>query len=46
LLGDLLDQALRPSVGAMYPWLVLAVFPLCSAFAMVIICRPMRRPRA
>ncbi|QIK15247.1 MFS transporter [Leclercia sp. 29361] len=46
LLGDLLDQALRPSVAAMYPWLVLAVFPLCSAFAMVVICRPMRRPRA
>jgi len=45
LLGDLLDQALTPSIGASAPWLVLAVFPLCSAIAMIFICRPMRRPR-
>ncbi|MCG1032682.1 MFS transporter [Bacillus amyloliquefaciens] len=45
LLGDLLDRALTPSAGAIVPWLVLAVFPLCSAIAMVVICRPMRRPR-
>lgn len=46
LLGDLLDQALTPSAEAAFPWLLLAVFPLCSAIAMVFICRPMRRSRA
>ncbi len=31
LLGHLLDQALIPSPQAVYPWLLLALFPLCSA---------------
>lgn len=42
LLGSQLDRALTPSVQAIYPWLQLAFFPLCSAIAMVVICRPMR----
>ncbi|MCU6668487.1 MFS transporter [Enterobacteriaceae bacterium H4N4] len=46
LLGDLLDKALTPSAEAAFPWLLLAVFPLCSAIAMIFICRPMRRPQA
>ena len=25
------------------PWLLLAVFPLCSAVALSVICRPLRR---
>jgi MFS family permease len=43
LLGSQLDQALTPSPQAVYPWLQLAFFPLCSALAMIVICRPMRR---
>ncbi|WP_182967915.1 MFS transporter [Klebsiella sp. WP8-S18-ESBL-06] len=39
--GHLLDAALVPSVQAIYPWLLLALFPLCSALAMVLICRPL-----
>lgn len=39
--GGLLDEALTPSTQAMYPWLLLALFPLCSAVAMVLICRPL-----
>jgi MFS family permease len=41
-LGNQLDDALIPSTKAIYPWLQLAFFPLCSAIAMVVICRPMR----
>lgn len=39
--GGLLDEALTPSTQAIYPWLLLALFPLCSAAAMVLICRPL-----
>lgn len=39
--GGLLDEALTPSTQAIYPWLLLALFPLCSAVAMVLICRPL-----
>lgn len=39
LLGRLLDYALVPSIQAIYPWLLLALFPLCSALALVMICR-------
>ena len=42
LLGSQLDAARVPSTAAIYPWLQLAFFPLCSAVAMVWICRPMR----
>lgn len=42
LLGPLLDLALTPSSRAMLPWLLLSAFPLCSAVAMVFICRPLR----
>ena len=38
LLGRFLDQALIPSTQAIYPWLLLALFPLCSALALVMIC--------
>ncbi|KAI3489663.1 hypothetical protein L1887_46718 [Cichorium endivia] len=43
LFGSLLDRALVPSTQAMYPWLLLALFPLCSALALKVICRPLRR---
>ncbi|PAN91570.1 MFS transporter [Enterobacter cloacae] len=43
LFGSLLDRALEPGTQAMYPWLLLALFPLCSAVALNIICRPLRR---
>ncbi|MNZ99726.1 multidrug resistance protein MdtH [compost metagenome] len=46
LFGGQLDHALVPSTEAIYPWLQLAFFPLCSAIAMVIICRPMQGARA
>ncbi|PTA74187.1 MFS transporter, partial [Serratia sp. Nf2] len=42
LLGPLLDEALVPSTQAIYPWLLLALFPLCSAAAMTVICRPLQ----
>lgn len=42
LFGSLLDRALVPSAQAVYPWLLLALFPLCSAVALNIICRPLR----
>lgn len=42
MLGPLLDNALVPSTQAIYPWLLLALFPLCSAVAMTVICRPLR----
>lgn len=42
LFGRLLDNALTPSLQAIYPWLLLALFPLCSAAALVVICRPLR----
>ncbi|MDF3788627.1 MFS transporter, partial [Enterobacter hormaechei] len=42
-LGSLLDKALVPSTEAISPWLLLAVFPLCSAVALSVICRPLRR---
>ena len=45
LFGSQLDHALVPSKEAIYPWLQLAFFPLCSAIAMVIICRPMQGAR-
>lgn len=45
LLGRLLDNALVPSTQAIYPWLLLALFPLCSAAALVLICRPLRTAR-
>lgn len=41
--GNLLDRALVPSTQAMYPWLLLALFPLCSALALNVICRPLKR---
>jgi len=37
--GRLLDQALIPSPQAIYPWLLLALFPLMSAIALPVICR-------
>ncbi|MRS88724.1 MFS transporter [Enterobacteriaceae bacterium RIT714] len=40
--GGLLDNALVPSTQAIYPWLLLALFPLCSAVAMILICRPLQ----
>lgn len=43
LFGSLLDRALVPSTQAMSPWLLLALFPLCSAVALNIICRPLSR---
>lgn len=43
LLGNQLDAALVPSYEAIFPWLHLAFFPFCSAIAMVVICRPMRK---
>lgn len=43
LFGSLLDRALVPSPQAIYPWLLLALFPLCSALALNVICRPLRR---
>lgn len=43
LLGSQLDHALVPSPQAVWPWVQLALFPLCSAVAMMVICRPMRR---
>lgn len=39
LFGPLLDNALTPSPQAVYPWLLLAAFPLCSAIALTRICR-------
>ncbi|EIX1764528.1 MFS transporter [Cronobacter sakazakii] len=39
LLGDALDNALTPGPQAAVPWLLLAVFPLCSALAMAVLCR-------
>lgn len=42
LLGPLLDGALVPSTQASYPWLLLSLFPLCSAAAMIWICRPLQ----
>lgn len=42
-LGSLLDKALVPSTEAIYPWLLLAVFPLCSAVALSVICCLLRR---
>ncbi|MCX5574745.1 MFS transporter [Enterobacter sp. E-TC7] len=42
LFGSLLDRALVPSTQAIYPWLLLALFPLCSALALNVICRPLR----
>ncbi len=39
LLGDVLDNALTPAPQAAVPWLLLAVFPLCSALAMAVLCR-------
>ncbi|PJR64611.1 MDR family MFS transporter [Raoultella sp. T31] len=44
LFGPLLDEALVPSVRAIYPWLLLALFPLCSAVALAVICRPLQKP--
>ncbi|WP_436859479.1 MDR family MFS transporter [Citrobacter tructae] len=43
LFGPLLDEALVPSTKAIYPWLLLSLFPLCSAIALPLICRPLRR---
>ncbi|HBK4690797.1 TPA: MFS transporter [Serratia marcescens] len=43
LFGPLLDLALVPSTQAIYPWLLLALFPLCSAAAMRVICRPLQK---
>ncbi len=45
LLGRLLDSALVPSAQAIYPWLLLSLFPLCSAVAMMWICRPLQSTR-
>jgi hypothetical protein len=42
LFGPLLDDALIPSTRAIYPWLLLALFPLCSSVALAVICRPLR----
>lgn len=42
LFGSLLDLALVPSAQASYPWLLLALFPLCSAGVLLVICRRMR----
>lgn len=44
LFGPLLDDALTPSTQAIYPWLLLALFPLCSSIALAVICRLLRRP--
>ncbi len=41
--GSRLDAALTPGPQAVIPWLELAAFPLCSALAMLVICRPLRR---
>lgn len=43
LFGPLLDEALVPSTRAIYPWLLLALFPLCSAVALAVICRPLQK---
>ncbi|MGG1905473.1 MFS transporter [Enterobacter ludwigii] len=43
LFGSLLDRALVPSPQASYPWLLLTLFPLCSAIALTVICRPLQR---
>lgn len=43
MFGSLLDRALVPSTQAMYPRLLLALFPLCSALVLKVICRPLRR---
>jgi MFS family permease len=45
LFGSLLDRALVPSTQAIYPWLLLALFPLCSALALQVICRPLEAER-
>lgn len=45
LFGGLLDLALVPSAQARYPWLLLALFPLCSAGVLLVICRRMRADR-
>lgn len=45
LFGGLLDLALVPSAQARYPWLLLALFPLCSAAVLMVICRRMRAER-
>ncbi|MGY5958009.1 MFS transporter [Kosakonia sp. BK9b] len=42
LLGGQLDNALTPSPQASIAWLWLALLPLLSALAMVVICRPLR----
>ncbi len=42
LFGNQLDQALIPSVEAIYPWVQLAIFPFISAIALFMICRPLR----
>ncbi len=41
--GRLLDNALIPATQALYPWMLLTLFPLCSAVAMVLICRPFQK---
>lgn len=43
LLGGQLDHALTPSPQAIMPWLLLAAVPLCSAIAMLVICRPLQQ---
>ncbi|MBA7855112.1 MFS transporter [Enterobacter sp. RHBSTW-00901] len=43
--GPLLDHALVPSTQAIYPWLLLALFPFCSALALPVICRSIRPSR-
>ncbi|WNN49513.1 MFS transporter [Siccibacter colletis] len=43
LLGGQLDHALTPSPQAATAWVMLGIVPLCSAFAMIAICRPFRR---
>ena len=41
-IGPLLDKALKPSPEAATPWLVLAMVPLVSALAMLVITRILR----
>ena len=41
-IGPLLDKALTPSPEAATPWLVLAMVPLVSALAMMVITRILR----
>ncbi|URQ59555.1 MFS transporter [Pantoea alhagi] len=43
LFGGLLDRALTPSTEAITPWLLLALFPFCSAGILILLCRQMRR---